>query len=289
MNEGALPNLLVIGAAKCGTTSLHAYLDQHPDVFMARPRDDPFGHKAMRFFWKDDWRNRLDWYREQFDPEFAVRGEATPSYTHHPYLRGVPKRIHSVVPEAKLIYIVRDPIDRIVAHWAQDRADGRTRASLAQSLSDHQCADHRLVCASRYATQLEKYLEYFPIARILTLDTDDLKADRRGTIRQVFRFLDVDPDFDSPAFDAELNSRREKRALGALGSAVWARAMVPAGRLVPAGAKDRVRIPLRRALSRTVDTPPLDEEIESSLRELLRPEVDRLRQLTGRRFAGWSL
>ena len=54
--DGALPNLLIIGAAKCGTTSLHFYLDQHPDVFMARPQNGPRGQKEMRFFWRDDWR-----------------------------------------------------------------------------------------------------------------------------------------------------------------------------------------------------------------------------------------
>ena len=51
----ALPNLLIIGAAKCGTTSLHFYLDQHPDVFMARPDAGPGGQKEMRLFWRDDW------------------------------------------------------------------------------------------------------------------------------------------------------------------------------------------------------------------------------------------
>ena len=120
----ALPNLLIIGAAKCGTTSLHAYLDQHPDVFMARPGPDSRGEKEMRFFWRDDWYERLDWYQEQFDPRARVRGEATPSYAHYPYLRDVPRRIHSLVPDARFIYIVRDPIERIVAHWVQARADG---------------------------------------------------------------------------------------------------------------------------------------------------------------------
>ena len=132
----ALPNLLIIGAAKCGTTSLHFYLDQHPDVFMARPHDSHWGQKEMRLFWRDDWRERLEWYEQHFDPSAPVRGEATPSYTHYPFLPDVPRRIHSIIPEAKLIYIVRDPIDRIVAHWAQTQEDG-DRTPLEEALADY--------------------------------------------------------------------------------------------------------------------------------------------------------
>jgi hypothetical protein len=284
----ALPNLLIIGAAKCGTTSLHFYLDQHPDVFMARPEEGSGAHKEMRLFWRDDWQERLGWYERQFDPGVKVRGEATPSYTHYPYLPDVPRRIHSVIPETRLIYLVRDPIDRIVAHWAQTREDGE-RASLEQALADYERPDHRLVCASRYATQVERYLEYFPRDRLLVLDMDELRSDRLATIQEAFRFVGVDERYRSPAFEGQLNARGDKRALSAAGAGLWDRVLVPAGRVVPEGARRRAAPPLRRLLSQRVSTPALDERTEAGLRDLLRPEVERLRSLTGMEFASWSM
>ncbi len=100
-------------------------------------------------------------------------------------LPDVPRRIHSVVPEAKLIYLVRDPIDRIVAHWAQTREDG-DRASLEEALADYERPDHRLVCASKYATQVEQYLEYFPAEQLLVLDMDELRREPPRDDRERF-------------------------------------------------------------------------------------------------------
>ena len=161
--------------------------------------------------------------------------------------------------------------------------------SLASALADYERPDHRLVCASRYATQIEQYLEYFSLPQLLVLDREDLKSDRGRTMRQVFQFLEVDPDFHSSVFDSELNTRRDKRAMTGAGSVLWQRALLPAGRRLPAAIKVRGRAPLHRAFSRPVAVPPLDPEVESGLRELLRPEADRLRRLTGKAFATWSI
>ncbi len=285
-DEGALPTFLIIGAAKCGTTSLHFYLDQHPDVLMARP--DGTEQKEMRFFWRDDWESRLGWYKQHFDSRVPARGEATPSYTHYPYLGDVPRRIHRLVPDAKMIYLVRDPVDRIVAHWAQTREDGDPR-SLQEALSDLERPDHRLVCASRYATQVEQYLEYFSQDQLLVLDMDDLSADRTGVIEESFRFIGVDPLFRSPAYARQLNTRGDKRALGGVATMVWNGVLRPVGGWLPEPARKRAGPPLKRALSRSVEAARLDPETEGRLREMLKPEADRLRQITGREFASWSI
>lgn len=285
---GALPNLLIIGAAKSGTTSLHLYLEQHPDVFMARPDDDPWNQKEMRYFWREDWRQRLNWYEQHFDAGVPVRGEATPSYTHYPFLKNVPRRIHSLIPDAKFIYLVRDPIDRIVAHWAQTWEDG-DRTPLEDALADFDRPDHRIVCASKYATQIEQYLEYFSLSQILVLDREDLKSNRLQTIQEAFRFLGVDDRYRSPAFSRELNTRREKRALTGSRAVIWDRALEPLGRILPTGLRRRAVQPLRRLLSQKIEAPLVREETASALRDLLRPEVGRLRVLTGKKFDTWSI
>ena len=114
--HAALPNLIIIGGLKCGTTSIHHYLGLHPEIHMSKP-------KELNFFVEElNWDLGLDWYRGRFDDRFAVRGESSPHYTNLPYFEGVPERIHEHIPDAKLIYMVRDPISRILSHWATPSA-----------------------------------------------------------------------------------------------------------------------------------------------------------------------
>src|SRR4051812_23135116 len=103
-----LPNLLVIGAAKAGTTSLWHYLDAHPSVFMAPA-------KELHFFDLDEnWNRGIPWYAEHFagSESSPVVGEATPGYTRYPHRPHAAARAAATVPDARLIYLVRDPIER---------------------------------------------------------------------------------------------------------------------------------------------------------------------------------
>ena len=89
-----LPNLIVIGAAKCGTTSLHEYLDAHPEIAMSR-------EKELYFFIEEkNWNKGLAWYESNFDPHARVRGESSPGYTVFPLYQGVPERMAAIVPNA---------------------------------------------------------------------------------------------------------------------------------------------------------------------------------------------
>src|ERR671923_1441551 len=158
VNLGAvLPNLIVIGAAKCGTTSLHEYLDAHPEVAMSREKELDF------FVEEKSWGRGVEWYERQF-ADAPVRGESSPSYTAYPRYRGVPERIRTVVPDAKLVYLVRDPIERIVSHF-------RHRQVVRPGALEDAFADpyrrEGLVAPSRYWLQLERYLEHFPPEQIL--------------------------------------------------------------------------------------------------------------------------
>jgi O-antigen/teichoic acid export membrane protein len=290
---GALPNLLIIGAAKCGTTSLHRYLDQHPDISMAGATDQ-LTTKELRFFTDPDWRSEVDRYTQHFSAEVAVRGEATPAYTYYPLHRDVPKRIQTLVPEARLIYLVRDPIERIASHWVQ-RYWGGDRRSFEDWMREYDRPDNLLVCPSRYATQIEQYLRYFDPSQILILDQQELRSDRRATLRRVFAFLGVDAAVESRAFDEELNARTEKQAFTGPGYELWTRvlgsdgAVGRVGRGLPVPLRRAIGRPVKRVLSRTIDTPVIDERLRAKLTALLEDEVDRFRDLAGRDFPHWSL
>jgi hypothetical protein len=289
---GALPNLLIIGAAKCGTTSLHRYLDQHPDISMAG--GDGLSAKELRFFTDPDWRDELDRYARHFSAEVAVRGEATPAYTFYPLHRGVPERIRALVPEARLIYLVRDPVERIASHWVQ-RYWGGDRRSFEDWMREYDRPDNLLVCPSRYATQIEQYLRYFDRSQILILDQRELRFDRQATLKRVFAFLAVDETVESPAFDEELNARSEKEALTRFGYELWKRVLGSEARIgrfgrgLPTPVRRAVGRPMRRALSRSIETPVIDDRLRAKLTALLQDEADRFRVLAGRDFPHWSL
>ena len=193
----ALSNFFIIGAAKAGTTSLHFYLDQHPQVQMSVNKEPhffagtstgipfPMGHVS-----------KLRDYERLFDPAFEVRGEASPSYAAHPRRQGVPERIKKMIPEARFIYLVRDPIDRTVSHYQHAVAAGNEIRTLKQALADEVEDPYSyLTCQSFYARQLRRYLEHFPEERLMVIDQQELLNKRRETLKRVFAFLSVDEEF----------------------------------------------------------------------------------------------
>ena len=269
-----LPNLLVIGAAKAGTSSLHVYLDEHPDISMSWP-------KELFYFSFEDWRERRAWY-ERFFRDAPVRGESCPQYAMHPAFPDVSRRVHSLIPDARLIYLVRDPVERFVAHYVDNIKLALERRPLDEVLALDDGANYFLA-ASRYATQLERFLACFDQSRILVLDQRDLLHRRAETMRSVFAFLGVDPDFTSPAFSRELNAHVDKPGLSRFGH--WAYT----SERLPARVRSLVVRHGGRLLTRRVPIPRLSDPQRERLLEHLAPEAERLRALTGQPFAGWSV
>jgi hypothetical protein len=184
-SRGRMPNFLIIGAMKGGTTALYRYLQPHPEVFMPPV-------KALEFFVAEsNWRRGAQWYRRQFaaasSNEVAV-GEASNAYTKFPRFAGVPERIAAQIPDVRMVYIVRDPIDRIRSHYQTRVWQGDERAPIERAVIE----DRRYVDYSRYWSQLGRYLEWFPPERFLVITTELLRNERIGTLRRVYDFLDID-------------------------------------------------------------------------------------------------
>jgi Sulfotransferase family len=286
----SLPNLFVIGAAKAGTTSLHHYLDQHPEIQMS-------ANKEPRFFagpesgipYPPDRVSSLEEYERLFDHSFEIRGEASTDYAAHPRRQGVPRRIRELIPEAKFVYLVRDPIDRTISHYRMRTALLGDRRSLQEALGD--LTDHRspYIAPSLYATQIELYLRHFPQERMLVIDHADLLADRRSTLKQVFGFLGVDEAVEIPQLSDQLLSSREWRMYSPRYLDLVDRFLAPPLRWIPR----RVRRPLRRSLERVLwpplERPSLDQELRGRLEALYAGEAIRLRALTGKEFPSWSV
>jgi Sulfotransferase domain len=273
-----LPNLIVIGAERCGTTSLHRYLGAHPEIFMTKSKELDF------FVTELSWRKGRTWYEKQFGTGSRVRGESSPSYTAYPVYTGVAERMAALVPDAKLIYLVRDPVERTLSGYHHQRAQRMERRPLADALSD--VDESRHIWRSRYAAQLELFLEHFPLEKILVVDSHELRTRRRETLARIFRFLGIDERFWADAFALERNTRRTRQRT-LLGAGVWVGSVKVLGK--PRTYAVARRLPAVMPFSRPLEPPAADGELRRSLEDVFRDDVARLRKYTGLTFADWSV
>jgi hypothetical protein len=276
--RGALPNLVVIGAQKCGTSGLHYYLGLHPQVSMSSP-------KELNFFIEErNWPRGAEWYARHFDPRARVRGEASPNYTAYPQHMGVPERMASLVPEARLIYIVRDPLERIEAHWVHNYAKRREKGDLRATLSHPNTS---YIVRSQYFMQLQQFLKHFSAERLLVLDQHDLRNRRLETLRQVFEFLGVDAAFQHPKFEQERHRTARKKRSTRLGVRLQRISRRRYGRLIPG--KVWLALDLALPLAKPIERPDVRGALDPEVLEVLHEDAQRLREFTGRDFAHWSL
>jgi hypothetical protein len=293
-----LPNFLVIGVARGGTTSLDRYLSEHPQVFMARKEPNFFALEGVPLDFvgpatgiNEVSVTRLAEYEALFDgvtDETAI-GDASPLYLYWP---GTAERIHRYVPRAKLIAILRNPADRAHSKYLHYLGYGQEPArdfADALRLEPERRAAHwspyfSYVEMGRYAAQLRRYYELFDRAQIAVWLYDDLERDPASLMREVFRFLGVDESFrpdvrtrhnpagvpkQSPA--RRLVSRVARAAPGL-------RALLP--RFVERRAENwlSARAPIEAAM------PPA---VRRQLVETFRSDVEELQRLIGRDLSHW--
>ena len=278
---GRLPDVIVIGAAKAGTTTLHVLLDAHPEIAMARWKEPRFFADPGHLVWEGR-------YRAQFDPEARLVGESSTAYTRAPAVPGVPERMAALVPRARLVYLVRDPVQRALASYVEERYHGLESRSVEEAFADLEDPYNPYVAASRYAEQLELFLAHYPQEQLLVVPLDDLAADPVATGARVFDFLGVDP--HAVAVQPQhLNDRSTK--VEYVGMGVWLRRSFVGRtvRRIPPDARQRFTEPVRRLLTRPIERPTLSPELEKRLRAALAPDAARFRALTGLELDDWSV
>jgi hypothetical protein len=271
-----LPERLVItiGAMKCGTSSLHEYLGAHPRIAMSRRKElDYFLERAGR-------RRDPSWYMRQLaahgKPAALVHGESSPNYAKAHIFPGVPERIRAEAPEARLVYLVRDPTRRALSHYAHNLAKGRERRPVDEALRPE--PRNNYIETSLYGWQLQAYLRCFPAERILVLQLEELSRAPREAMRKVHSFLGVDADEADASFDTVHHASGAKRMPTDLGRRLR---RLPGGRSLVAAAPGLFTKPL----------PPIaasDATIER-LRERFAADCAWLRAHTGLALAGWSV
>ena len=207
-------------------------------------------------------------------------------YKTIPFFTGVPGRMHAIIPQAKLIYLLRNPIERIISHYIHRYASGRENRSLSVALADLETNGY--VYRSQYYMQLQQYMRFFPRSQMLILTQEELLHARQATLKRIFRFLDVDDAFPSLRFSRLRHQSRDKRRKNAAGLAV-SRLLrrLRLTTLNPGLAWHFDRL-LAIPFSRKIERPTLEASVREKLLYHLREDLDGLRQFTGRDFAEWT-
>lgn len=227
-NQRALPNCYILGAQKAGTSSLYYYLTQHPRI------NDTFA-KEVHYFsggifeGKDNFCNGINWYKAHFakmtpNKATSINIDATPMYLFNP---DVPVRIKSLTPDAKMIVLLRDPVERAISHYFHTVRHGfedlgiteafeseNERLSNIIQTGDFNHPDYRVfsyLTRGRYFEQLKRYESVFSKSQLLILSSEAFYKDPATIVSQVFEFLELEPcttTIDYTAKNLGLNKRR---------------------------------------------------------------------------------
>lgn len=204
-----LPDFLVIGAMKCGTTSLHHYLDMHPDIFMSEV-------KEIDFF-TTNYHLGLDWYKRQFPNEKKLSGESSQNYSkrHHPDFKDAAERIHDVLPHVKIIYVVRDPVKRVISHIQENIESHVYQQTFDFNRYIMETPGNHWELCSMYYYQIEPYLRLFDRENIYLLSLEELQKNTSLTLNRIFAFLGLERLTDYTEFKIH-NSAGDKYRLSKL-------------------------------------------------------------------------
>jgi hypothetical protein len=272
-----LPDFLIIGAAKSGTTSLYHYLGEHPEIFVSPKKEPRFfavlsdfekivgEGPAQRRLWSDSV-TTFEEYHALFEGvrhEKAI-GEASPIYL---WSKEAPKNIKKYLPEAKLIAILRHPVDRAFSHYLHNLKIGLEKntsfeAALADDVQRHYT---EYIPQGMYFTLLSRYYDLFPPDQIKVLIFDDLVADPGNLMQSIFQFLDVDDSFTG-------NFQRIHNASASSRSGIIKRLS---------------RKILPEALCRRNIKPQISAHTANRLQNLYLEEISALQDLVGKNLTPW--
>ena len=281
-----LPTFVIVGAQKCGTSTLAAWLRAHPEVFFSE-------RKELHFFsGEENWARGVDWYASHFEDAPAV-GEATPHYMNFPE---AVDRMAAVLPEARLIVCVRDPVERAYSsyrHMFFRRASERRtfRRAIEDELAEERglpepgrCdyAELRYLVQGRYLEQIEMLLGRFAREQVHVLLLDDMEADPRATFDAVCRFLGIAPGFRPPEGWQVANAHRVLRPVALwrfmLRHRVFDRLPGPVSRFVA------LRVFRRDA----APADPIDPDLRARMADYFAVPNARLGEWLGRDLSAWG-
>jgi hypothetical protein len=294
----SLPSFLILGAQKAGTTALFYALSKHPEVFTSPVKEPRFFVDEAKALadaaGPGDGETKMMSLLAEYEALFAdagdaaVRGEASPAYL---YDAEAPAKIAALVPDAKLIAILRNPVERAYSNFLYLVREGREPlhdfgAALeaeAERREGGWSTNWFYKDKGFYAAQLERYLAHFERDQIHCILYEDYNADPEPAVRDVYRFLGVDDGF-SQDLSIRLNVSGLPKSKGLQRVSNRSRRLKW---LIEPLVPDRVRRGLLKAQNKNLSRPPLPADVRASLIADYREDIERLRELTGLDVSGW--
>lgn len=248
--SGRLPDFFIIGAAKAGTTTLYRYLARHPEVFMSVPKEPNF------FAFDERFRDGKAWYLSLFQDARPGQlcGDASTNYSNWPRYPHTVARMADLAPDAKLIYLLRQPVTRAYSHYIQLIQNIRTENpdyKFEHTFEEHIAADDSVIQCSHYMLQIRQYLARFPREQMLFLLYEDFVRDPRPALTQVANFLGIDLRVDlMGAGEVRENLNRDKDDWIIRSHTTTPLRMLPGGQFIadqlPQSLRDRIYAALTR-------------------------------------------
>lgn len=291
-DTGAMPNLFLIGASKTGSSALHAYLRLHPQIFMSAEKEPCFFvdqdelEQAWPIMARKPVSHDLAAYRAMFSEgrDVAYRGEASVYYSQNPHRSGVAARIAAAVPDARILYIVREPVTRTIAHYWQRAKEFQELLPIDEAIRTN--ALYR--DTSDYAAQLEEYRKVFDDSQIHVVVSEDMRSNRRAVLAELFDWLGIDCHeyLEEDLADVHVSSSKSRRQRFGFvrtirDSGLWAKAR----QSLPSPVVDR----LRDMATESFDKKGVDDtEIRMWLEDYFAPRIKRFEDMIGRPLDTWK-
>jgi len=271
-----LPNFLVCGAQKSGTTSLHAYLRQHPQIYLPEK-------KELNYF-NLNWSKSLAWYEAHFNAWSGqeAAGEVSPLYLWHPETA---ERIAETLPAARLIFILRNPIDRAFSNYWFNVARGAQNPNETFSeVIRTQDGQWRYLSKGLYAEQLSRYGALFPSKSRLVLYTEDLKKDPQSLLRAISEFLSLESNRELHVGALYNTTQTPRNPWMSFAWGLWVANRQQARQFVPpriASATRRLRQSFHRLVFQSQSPSPMAASDRDYLRCWFAADVANLREMLG--------
>jgi hypothetical protein len=280
------PNLFLVGAMKSGSTTLHDYLSEHPDIFMSTDKEPGF---FVPEFWKNKSEEKYNQLFTEAKSEIYL-GESSTHYTKLPTYLGVAEKIYQYNSNAKIIYIVRHPIKRTISHYLHNRRDLYLHAENRDILNAIE-QDEIYTAYSHYAMQIKPYYDYFGKANVCIVLFEEMIASPEKVLKEIFQWLDVDPDFpikNSKKSNATPVVASTVRGGGLLNKLRYSSFWNWLSPLFPQQLKKLGNIMAEKKESVIISSVENDE-VHNKLRSLYQAQTHDLEELTERSFAVWKL
>jgi len=202
----AMPDFVVIGAMKCATSTLHDQLAIQPGISMSEPKEPNFFSDGPNFA------KGIDWYRSLFAsmPDTDLKGESSTHLTKYPVHPDSAERMHAAIPDAKLVYVMRDPIKRIVSQYIHEWSEHTITGDINQAIHEHP----RLIAYSSYAMQIAKHSACYEHSRILPVFFERLMAEPQPEFERICRHIGYagTPVWNDAEDAKNVSSQRQRRS-----------------------------------------------------------------------------